>query len=390
MKTVFKIVIPLMIVGGALFAASRLIASSEVAEREVAPAPAPMVDVFVAKSETRAARVHGTGTVVAARQVMLAPQVGGRIIEQSDHLVLGGRFAAGETVVKIDSRDYSLAIRERRSQVEQAKLELELEKGRGRVAQRDWEVLGRGKPQPEDESSLALRKPHLETAEVALEAAKSGLQRAKLDRGRTTISAPFNATVVAESVEVGQVVQPGSSIATLVGTDEIWARVALSMENLDLIRLPGPDGELGSSVTVIQELGGGKRSLHSGRVERLVGELDPQTRLAQVIVVVENPFDPPDGQLPLLPGAFITAEIDGKQLAEVIAVPRTALVEGDRAWVVDGEGKLAKRTLSIAWKDRDHVWARSGIVDGERVVTTSVPAVEGMSVRVGDSSERSE
>ena len=53
---------------------------------------------------------------------------------------------------------------------------------------------------------LALRIPHRQKMEAALEAARSRLKEAELSLERTTIRAPFNALVQNESVDLGQLV----------------------------------------------------------------------------------------------------------------------------------------------------------------------------------------
>ena len=266
------------------------------------------------------------------REVTLSAEVSGRLAKVSDSLVVGGRVKEGDFIAKIDGRTYDLTVRQQSSQVAKARSDLELEKGRGSVAEREWELLAEGGPKRK-RSALALREPQREAAEVALESAKASLDRAKFDRGRTRVVAPFNATVTRESVEVGAYMAPGAQVATLIGTDAFRVRVSLPVEDLALIEVPGLHGQQGSKARVLQELGS-RTIAREGTVVRLVGELDPDSRTAQVLVQVKDPLDPPAGELPLLPGAFVRVEIDGKQAEDVAPVPRAALSEGNRIWVV--------------------------------------------------------
>src|SRR5690606_11471235 len=133
-----------------------------------------------------------TGTVVPARSVALSAEVGGRVTWMTPDLVPGGRIAANKPLLQIDARDYKLAVEQQYAAVDRARTELELERGRRKIAEREWELLGKGSG---GDGNLALREPQMRTAEVAVKAAESGLERARLAVGRTKISLPFNALV---------------------------------------------------------------------------------------------------------------------------------------------------------------------------------------------------
>ena len=378
-----RVLLPGVILAGAGFGASTLVQSAETAEKEP-PAPVPpLVDVITATRTQMPAHVVGTGVVEPEREVTLAAEVAGRLTKVSEKLVVGGRIAKGDFVAKIDGRTYDLAVRQQNSQVAKARSDLELEKGRGAVAEREWELLSKDVPS-QSRNPLALREPQREAAEVALASARASLDRAKFDRSRTRIVAPFNATVTQESIEVGAYMAPGSQVATLIGTDAFRVRVSLPVEDLALIDIPGLHTKEGSKAKVMQELG--SRTIErEGTVLRLVGELDPDSRTAQVLVEVKNPLDPPEGELPLLPGAFVRVEIEGGKAQDVTPVPRGALFDGEQVWVVAENDTLEPRTLSVAWADGDTVYARAGVNDGERLLVTDLPMlVKDMKVRVSE------
>ncbi len=381
--TLSRVLLPVAILGAAGFGASTLVQSAETAEKDPPPLVAPLVDVVSVHHATLAARVVGTGVVEPEREVTLAAEVSGRLTQVADSLVVGGRVDKGDFIAKIDGRTYDLTVRQQNSQVAKARSDLELEKGRGSVAEREWELLGSGESKRK-RSALALREPQLEAAQVALESAKASLDRAKFDRSRTRVVAPFNATITREAVEVGAYMAPGAQLATLIGTDAFRVRVSLPIEDLALIEVPGLHGQQGSKARVIQDLG--SRTIErDGTVVRLVGELDADSRTAQLLVRVEHPLDPPEGELPLLPGAFVRVEIDGKQAVDVSPVPRTALSEGNRVWVVASDNTITPSELTIAWSDGDTVFASAGVKDGDRLLVTNLPTlVKGMTVRVSD------
>jgi RND family efflux transporter MFP subunit len=383
-----RFLLPAAFIGASVAGAVIMVKSAETAEAEPPVAEHPLVDVVEVSRQAHHPTVSGTGVVEAARQVSIVPEVGGRVKFQSPNLVVGGRFEQGEIMVELDDRDYRIAIRQQRNQVAQAKLELEVEQGRGNVAEREWEMLSSKDAAPDPERGrLARRQPHAQAAEVGVDAAKSGLDKARLDLARTVIKAPFGSTVVSESVEVGQVVGNASVLATLVGTDEVWARASVPVEYLRLIEVPGVHGASGPSARVVQTLRSGQQVTWEGRVIRLIHELDSDSRTAQVLVAVERPFDPGPGQLPLLPGAFVRVEFTGELVPDVVQVPRRAVVEGRFVWVVDPQGTLERRELEVAWGDEQALYATSGLAGGERIVLDPPAlAIEDMPVRAQEAS----
>ena len=88
----------------------------------------------------------------------------------------------------------------------------------------------------DEQRALAQREPQLEASRLALKAAQSALKKAQLDLTRTTLRAPFNAMVVSENVDTGQLISPQTSVARLVGTDEYHVQVSVPVASLRTVR----------------------------------------------------------------------------------------------------------------------------------------------------------
>lgn len=380
MNKIAKVIVPIAILVGGAGVARVMVAARPTAERAAPAERATPVEVVVAQEAEGVARVSATGTVQAAREVVITPEVSGKIAWQSDALLPGGRLTEGEVFARIDARDYELSVETEKSRREQARLELQLEEGRQQTAEREWKLLG-------DEAGnkdLALRKPHYEAARQALASAEAGVERAELNLSRTRLRAPFNALVMTETIDVGQVVGPTSQVARLVGTDEMWVLASVPVAKLLMLEIPGHTTgiEAGSRALVHQDLGTGGAQERTGEVLRMLGELDPETRTAQLLLSVSEPLDPPNGGLPLLPGAYVEVSIEGKADAGAIEVPRAALYEGEHVWTVR-DGTLARRTVEIGWRGADSVYVTAGLSAGDQVVVSPLALpVEGMSVEV--------
>lgn len=379
-RVLSHVLLPLLVVGGAAGGTASMMRTATTTEAEPVEKVAPLVEVAKVKPYSQGALITASGVIEAEREATISPEVTGKILDLSPSLVEGGRLQEGEMIARLDGRTYEATLAQQKALVEQAKLNLEIERSAADAARREWEVSGT-EPPPEARR-IALREPQVDVAKANIEAARSAMESAKLSLSRTTLRAPFNATVIAETVEVGEVVGPGNVIATLVGTDRFLARVSLPVEQLAFVELPDAEGEGGSKATVRQRLAAGNTVVREGKVLRVVMQLDGQSRMAQVLVAVDDPIDTEPGELPLFVGAFVAVEIQGRPIPDALAVPRTALFGGNEVWVVDAAGKLQRRELGIAFDGRNEVIVTSGVEAGDDVVTTKLGvATEGMPVR---------
>jgi RND family efflux transporter MFP subunit len=385
MKTALYILAVVAVIGASLLGARKLILTRPEPKRAPAADGAFPVEALRAKRTREPVVVTAMGTVVPARTVEIQPQVTGVVVAQSEQLVPGGRFGKGELMLRVDPRDYEAAVAQRKGDLERARFELEVEQGRRHVAEREWTLLGTETETTPAGRSLALREPHIRNAKAAVEAAQAALDLARYNLERTELHAPFNAVVLAESVDEGQLVSPQSRLAELAGTDAFWVRVSIPVRELSWLRVPGVNAAEGSGATVIQETGNGEVIRRRGSVLRLLGDLEPAGRMARLIVTVPDPLGLKAGAegLPLLLGAYVRVEMEGPVLEGVFAVPRKVVHEGDRVWVATADDRLAGRRLEVAWRRETDVLVRSGIEEGERVITTAIPSpIPGMKLRV--------
>lgn len=390
MKTLLRKVIPtlaVLLVG--VFVASRLGSSRPMPEVAPEDERATLVRIMEAVPGPQSIRVEAMGTVIPARRLDLIPEVGGIIVEMNPNLVPGGFLKAGEIVVRIDPRDYEAAVKRARANLKDARLSLELEEGRQIIAKREWEAIYPTTQSAEASSRLALREPHLESARASLDSAASALEQAYLDLERATITAPFDSTVESESVEMGRLVTPQNIIATLVGAEMYWVQMSIPVGRLSWIALPDTKGLGGAQALITHRVGPDATIERAGRVIRLLSDLEPDGRMARLLVAVDDPLRLDSGvgggTLPLLIGAYVSVEIDGRELENVYVIPRTAIREGDRLWIMNEDDCLSVREVEIVWRRKDEVLVADAIEPGERIVTSRIPTpIPGMLLRAND------
>lgn len=379
-----KIFLPLLILGVAVIITLLMITARTMPEPHETEFAGPLVEVMTVSRKARDIVVSATGTVHPSREVAVTPQVSGEIVELSPQMVVGGFIGKGDLLFVIEDTDYRLALESARAN--QAKTELELAKiaGQAEIARLEWRRLAdseQQKPNP-----LVVYEPQLNSAQAQQAAAAAAVAQAELNLERTRLRAPFNAYVRSEKVELGQYVRSGNSVAVLAGTDEAEIVVPLPLEELNWIRLPASgSSQTGAPVEVRLELGG-KVQTWQGQVDRLLGDVDPQNRMAKLVVSVADPFglkpeSATDGRQ-LAPGTFVEVMITGKPLQDVVMVPRLAMHDHDTVWVVDAEQKLRIRPVTIVRRERENVLVAEGLKEGERIVLTNLSgAADGMLLR---------
>ena len=383
-----RLAVPVAIVVAAVIAGRALMTGRSAPERAAERAPqATAVETLAVTLEDRRSVLVAYGTVQPRRSITLRPEVGGRIVDIHPDLIAGGRLEAGDTLLRIDPRQYEYRVQEQEAALVKAEFDLTVEEGRGAVARREWELLEDSVEHTELGARLARREPHLEERRAAVQAARSRLEMARLDMDRTSLEVPFNAMVLEESVELGQLVNAQTPVATLIGTDAFHVRVSVPVDRLGLLSLPEPDGDDGggSVARVSHETAagpGGEPPL-TGRVVRLLGDVDPAGRMARVLVEVADPLrtaaSDSDPASPLLVGEFVRVELEGPVRPDVAQLPRRALREGEVVWVMDADDTLEIRRVTVALGTDTDVYVSAGLADGDRVVTSPLSApVPGM------------
>ncbi|MCH8218137.1 MAG: efflux RND transporter periplasmic adaptor subunit [Planctomycetes bacterium] len=344
---------------------------------------AKIVQTIPLVPQTRSVVVSAEGTVVPSRKVVIKPQVTGQVIWQSESITIGGHVKEGDELIRIDPKDYELALAEVRSNLEQARFEREVESGRQVIAEREWNELQSDLDMEDVNRSLVLREPHLRRAEALMEKARNDIKVAELQLSRTAIPAPFNAMVVQESVEMGQLLNPGSEICELVGTDEFWVQVAIHFSELKWVQFP-EEGQSGAEARVILDMGDGESAAWKGRVIRLLSDLDPLGRMARLLVSVTDPLQlrrSSTNKLPLLLGSYVQVKIDAGSLEDTLRIPRAALREGKQIWVVGDDHLLKILPATVLWREKETVLISNNLEKGDQLIVSDLRvALPGMEV----------
>lgn len=332
--------------------------------------------------------VRGYGTVNPKVEVDIVPEVAGKVVRIHPELKVGGFIRANEQMLQIDPRDYESAVQQADATVADARVKLDTEQAEADVARKEWSQLN---PDTEPTSLLVLREPQIRKAQAALDSAEAQLATARLRLERTSLSLPFDALIISEKVDLGQYVVTGQSLAKAYGTDAVEIEVPLEDDELawfDVFKnsiFADEEGTSGHKTAAeVRASFAGAEHTWQGLVVRTTGQVDRTSRMVLVVVEVPDPFKVSDSRPPLLPGVFAEVLIKGKMLRNAVAVPRDAVREGDKVWLVN-DNRLHIRTLEIVRADKDFAYIISGIDDGAEIITSSLDiVVDGMQVRTWD------
>ena len=101
------------------------------------------------------------------------------------------------------------------------------------------------------------------------------------------------------------------------------------------------------------------------------------------IAEVEDPYGlGSDGGAPLAVGMFVKAEIASVHSQTALVLPRLALRNADKVYVINDDNRLEIRTVDVLSTSDEFVLVTNGVKPGEKVVTSTIPAaVDGMEVR---------
>jgi RND family efflux transporter MFP subunit len=299
-------------------------------------------------------------------------------------MVVGGHFKKDDLLFKIEDVDYVLGLEQAKAARAKAEYDLATIESRADIARSEWERLNlddQTEPNP-----LVLYGPQMANAKAALASSNAAVEQSRLALERTIVKAPFNVRVKSESLDIGQYVKSGNSIAVLAGTDTVEINVPLPPEDLHWLNIPLYGRKLNGPDAVVSVNIGGRSYEWPGHILRSTGEVDPKSRMMQVVIEVTDPYgliNKTDTTRPaLVIGTFVDVKISGRMLKDVFRIPRVALRDNSTVWIMEKDNKLRIRSVTPLRFEKEAVILSKGLADGERIVLTNISgAANGMKLR---------
>lgn len=343
---------------------------------------AMLVDVITIKVGSYEPTISATGTVQPVEDITLSPLVSGQIINRDPAFTPGGFVKKNQPLLQIDPSDYRNTLELRKSELLQSKTTLDTEMGRQQIAEQDLmlitnDSLFKDNPLSADERQLILRQPQLNAVKATIVGAKASVDQAQLNLERTTIRAPFDAHILSQNVTAGSQVGPGDDLGRLVGTEYYWVTATVPVSKLQWLHFPENDKDRGSEVLIKNSTAWPEEQYREGYLDKEIGALDGQTRLARVLVKVADPLAKNtdlEGKPKLMIGTFVEVDIQANKLDDVVRLSRDYIRSNETVWVMKGN-KLEIRTVDIVLTDNEYAYIRKGLEEGEQVVITDLSTV---------------
>jgi multidrug efflux system membrane fusion protein len=332
-----------LIAAGIALAISGWLASGQLDAGKTAPEPAgpaaasdaarlPSVRVREMVAEPIQREIVINGKTAPARVVTLRAETSGRV--DAIGVARGASVAAGDVLIRLDPR-------ERRAMVEEAEATLTMREIEAAAA----EKLGAKGFQAE--TKVAAAKANLEAAQAALE-------RAQIELAHTEILAPFAGVLDKRPIEIGDFVDIGDPVATVIEQDPflVTGEVAESKVGSLAVGMPG-SARLVTGLRV------------EGQVRYIAAQSDPATRTFTVELEVRHP----NGRF----AAGVSAELRiGLERALAHRVPASLLALDDAGVLgvkaVDGQGRVVFHPAEVLRADADSIWL-GGLPERLRLIT---------------------
>lgn len=369
------LVIPTAIVLLFLSVAATLMATAPVLE-PANETPTPLtVRVRTIETESIELKVHSQGSVAPSTVSQLIPEVSGRVTWTSPSLVAGGFFEAGQELARIDDLDYRNAQDRANAALKRATAEVE----HAKYEYRRLRSLAERKLVSRSALENGLRAYRV--TQATFEDAQANSEQAQENVKRTVLRAPFTGLVRAENIDIGQFASRGQAIATMYANDVVEVRLPIADRQLAFLNLPPlrngnfPE-DMQPTVKLSADYGGQVRQWF-GKIVRAEAEIDTSSRMVHLVARVESSKDSQD----LSVGLFVTAEIAGLAVENIVRLPRSAIRNDNQVLVVDTENRLRFRDIQPLRLYRDNVLINAGLNPGERVcISTVQTAIDGMAV----------
>ena len=420
-----------LLLGGGSYAG--LASLREVPARRAVEAKVFNVEVFEVQRANLREIVRGFGAATAEREVVYSAQVAGEIASVSRRLKVGeavsgpeffpndpiadsgSRLTQGEILLAIDPEVYHERLTQADNAVAEAQAEIQTlaqrEKNNTRLldtsrrnyatAKADHERMERlakdgtvttnqltlsqleerryERTLIEAENEHSLFAAQHRQLQKRVERLETERKLAAIDVKRTEVRTPFSGVLTEVHVEKGQFVQPGTPLYRVTQIDSV--EIAIPLHSLDFARIAELvlAGEQPTVRLAENEVAGTR---WTGRVVRISPEADSAMRTIDVFVEVDNR----DVALPLLPGSFVQARIDGPILRDAMVIPRGAVIGSDPESTrvfVERHGVAVSIPVTVSRRLEGQAFIASGLSPGDRVVLTNLDALrDGASVEV--------
>jgi len=304
------------------------------------PPETVVMEESVTKSLTTA--FQSVGSVEAARGVMVASEVSGKVVGIFFHS--GAEVKAGEPLVQLDKSIEEAQLRSAQSTAELRRMNLERIRGLRKTS--------------------VVSQSDVESAEAEAKDSAARVDQLGSIVEKRTIRAPFSGRLGIRLIQEGQFIKPSDPVVTLQAIDPVYVNFSLPQQRL-------ADLSVGMKVKITSDALPGRE--FEGTLTAIEPAVDATTRNINLQATLQNP----DGSL--RQGMFVGVSVLVPGTFERVVIPATAVIfapYGDSVFVVseveDKKGprlEAHQKFIRIGQRNGDLVAVEEGLSAGERIVT---------------------
>jgi membrane fusion protein (multidrug efflux system) len=306
--------------------------------------PPQTVSTIKASSQEWSSQLEAVGSARAVNGANLSAQVAGTV--SAIHFQSGSDVKKGELLLELKAEDDIAHLNALKATAALARITFE----------RDSTLV---KTNAVSQQTVDTDKGNLQNAE-----ALAAQQQALVDY--KSIKAPFAGRIGIRQVDVGQYLAAGTAIVSLQQIDPIYIDFFMPQQALANVKV-------GQAVT--GKVDTFPKKTFTGKISAINSQVDTTTRNVQIRATLDNKEEL------LLPGMFVTVDIDTGAPQKFVTLPQTSIAYnsyGNIVYLIDDKGKddkgkpqlFARQTFVTTGATRgDQVAVLSGVKDGDTVVT---------------------
>jgi RND family efflux transporter MFP subunit len=341
----------------------------------------PRVDVVAVTSPTATQPLMLPGETAAWYESTIYARVSGYVDKW--FVDIGDQVKAGQTLATIDTPELDAELLAAKAKLNASEAQVAVKQAQANFAKTTYERW-RGSPKGVvSEQEREDKKANSAEAVAELNAAQAqvGLEQADVDRLSAfeqfkQVKAPFDGTIIQRRIDIGNLVTAGSTASTsplYQITKDDPMRVFV-----DAPQRVAP--ELMKSGELVTITGNDLRNQRfEGKVARTAKAINPTARTLRVEIDLPNPDHV------LVPGMYVQVSFELKN-SDLVQVPAAALLfrsKGPQIAVVDENGVVSIKDVTIARDDGNVVEIGSGLAIGDKVaLNLSTQIVDGEKVKI--------
>ena len=326
-KTLIKILVPLLFIWGALSVAKSLVASKPPKKSNKPPAIIPTVEVLRIEKDSYAPEIETFGTIRGKYETVITPQVTGKITYVSKDFQVGQILTKGTPLVRVDKADYETLLSQARYNLGLAEEALAEELALSQEAGDEWIDSGRD---IDTASAFVLRKPQLKAAQLNVEASQASVEKALNDLERTELKAPFDAIVLSRSASLGGLAVPQVELGSLVSTSSAEIQLPLDRDQRSrMLEFGTPSSEplsITLSTPTLPDM------TWEAQLKRSAPVIDQSNQTFYVIAEILNPYTAEKS--PLSIGTFVNAKVPSKPMKDCFRIPESSIINNSFVWSI--------------------------------------------------------